>query len=122
MRYNVTQKSGCFIEGIPFDEYLKSLGHDTFDVVEGVPASISQLTQYNKAILLIASDRGGHAVAWDGCRIFDPSHDAPYTEDELFKHYDMSAMNVCFFGIRIHPLKRLANRFKVWYYAIMVKL
>lgn len=118
-QYNVTKQSGCFIEHDIFIEYLESLGHSIFHIKTGASGKISELCKNRKAIIFLSIDDGGHAVAWDGCRIFDPDCKQPYNESNLFKLYDMSNAEVGIIAIDIPILNRVVNRFKSYYYKML---
>lgn len=121
-RYNVTKQSGCYVNHDQIIEYLKSLGHSILLCESGAQGTISKLSRNQKALIFLSSDGGGHAVAWDGCRIFDPTYDKPYTEAMLFKNYDMTKLESSLIVIEETILQRFINKIKMHYYDMLEDL
>jgi len=118
--YSSAARRGCHVEGTnrPLN-LLIELGHNSYSVGEGTHFStFGELTGYNKALFLcmnIDDLSAGHAVAWDGCKIYDPDSPRIMSEKEFRKHYPyVNAYDVTIIKIGFH--RRVANMFKtIWY-------
>ncbi len=119
--YSISRRDGCTVNYDSLGGFLKSLGHDVFAPDEGVPADIRRISKYNEAVVCFQyHDGGGHAVAWDGSRIFDPStkYTKPHTLSTFWKIYKNDMESMYMICVKVHPLVRLTNRVKEIYYRL----
>ena len=121
----LTTVNGTFLNGITRQSIVQLLSDDGYrveeksiDYAELLNADELFATRnYSKVSLCMNIDdlSAGHAVAWDGCKIYDPDSPRIMSEKEFRKHYPyVNAYDVTIIKIGFH--RRVANMFKtIWY-------
>ncbi len=101
---------GCTITNETACQHFSNLGINAV-LYEVNNKTLEGHTKYNKALILTHNDRGGHCIAWDGARCFDPNIKKPYSEFALDRD-----MYFTIFVIKTSYIKRIFNMITKQFY------
>jgi len=116
--YSPSRHEGCRIHNISEAiELFKEIGITAHTVKGGATfANINDIIRYNKALVVCTSkDLVGHAVAFDGCKVYDPYQPQILSEKQFSDKY--SSRKIYYFVIiKVGIHHRFINVFKkLWF-------
>jgi len=116
--YSPSRHEGCRIHNISEAiELFKEIGITAHTVkASSTFSNINDIIRYNKALVMcISKDRVGHAVAFDGCKVYDPFQPQIMSEKQYSVEY--SEHNMYYFAIiKVGIHHRFINVFKkLWF-------